>query len=594
MARFPEQFIQQVAQATDIVELIGQYVALKKRGKEFVGLCPFHDDHKPSMYVSPAKQIYKCFACSAGGGVYQFMMGYEKMPFTEAVRMLADRAGIPIPQDTQPKANGAGFSKNELTDVTTFAARFYRDQLHAQAGAGALEYARERKLTDESIARFGVGFAPDSWNALIQAARNKGHGESHLVAAGLAVRRESGAGCYDRLRNRLIFPIIDPGGRVVAFAGRALDEAEPAKYLNTAETILFDKSASLYALNWSRQNIAGGGQAIVVEGYLDALIPIQMGVENVVATMGTSLTNRQVRLLSRYAREVVVVFDSDEAGTTAAERALELFIAQHLHVRVATIPTGKDPCDFCLSEGAEAMRELVASAPDALQYVWGRRQKAYEDAAGNLADRHRIIEEFLRLVVASSAYGAIDQVRRGQLVQHIGHILNVAPADLEGQMRRLGRQIPRSSQPQQDPPKPEQMDPAVLAERQLLEVLVNREDLYEAAAQEVSPNDFSNSTLRSIAEVVWSLGQTGKLTVEQLVASEAMASCGPVVTDLITSGQRRGNHEQTLDGAVKHLLYRRNRQEIQELKRAGLNDETLRQLNQEFRQSDLRRHPKIR
>ncbi len=598
MPRFSEQFIQQVAQATDIVELIGQYVALKRRGKEFVGLCPFHDDHKPSMYVSPAKQIFKCFACGAGGGVYQFLMMYDKQEFPEAVRTLADRANIPLPAQTaEHPGEGKGLGKKELVSLTTFAARFFRSQLRSAVGAAVLEYARSRGLKDESIDRFGLGYAPDSWDALLTAARKEGFSEAQMVAAGLAVRRDQaagGSGCYDRFRNRLMFPIFDPAGKVIAFGGRAMDDKEQAKYLNSPESVLFDKSACLYALNWARESIVSSGQAVVVEGYLDALIPLQAGLANVVATLGTAMTDRHVRLLSRYAKEAVVVFDADAAGQAAAERALEVFLAQQLHVRVATIPAGKDPCDYCLAEGPDALKALVAESPDALQYVWSRREEAWRAAGENLADRRRLVEEFLRLVVSSAAYGAIDGVREGQLAQHIGHMLNVSAIDLQQQMRRLARRTPRSSMSPAEAEASADNTPATTAERNLLEVLLNRPDLFETAAEQVNPEDFTGEELRSVAEVVWALGRAGKLTLEDVLASQPVRKQGGLIVDLLTSGERRGNYDQTLSGAVEHLLYCRNQLQVQELKQSGYTDQTLRQLGESFRRADVRRHPKIR
>jgi len=594
MARFSEQFIQQVAQSIDIVDLVSQYVALKKRGKEFVGLCPFHEDHKPSMYVSPAKQIFKCFACGAGGGVFQFMMLYEKLSFPEAVEALAERANIPLPKDKSPEPVSPGLSKNDLVKVTTFAARFYRDQLNSDLGAAALDYARNRGLTDESIKKFGLGFAPDSWDSLFNAARSKGFSESQLVAAGLVSRRDNAQGCYDRFRNRLIFPILNPVGQVIAFGGRTMDDDEQAKYLNSPESILFGKSAQLYALNWSREAIVSSGCAVVVEGYLDALIPIQAGLANVVATLGTALTDRHVRLLSRYAREAVLVFDADVAGMAAAERAMEVFLAQRLHVRVATIPAGKDPCDYCLAEGADALKHLIEEAPDALQYIWQRRREAFEQAGGNLADRHRLVEDFLRLVVTSSAFGAIDDIRRGQLAQHIGHMLNVPPAELQQQMRRLARRIgPGTSQASKGEVRDQPNGSGVLAERHLFEVLLNRPDLFDAAAERIDPADFADPQMQVVARSVWQLGLAGKFTLDGLLASAELADIGSLLAGMVTAGQKRGNYERTLAGAVENMVYRRNRRNLQSIKSDGYSDDVLRELSETLRNPDMRRHPRI-
>lgn len=595
MAKFAEQFVQQVAEATDIVDLVGQYVALKKGGKDFVGLCPFHEDHKPSMYVSPTKQIYKCFSCGAGGGPYQFLMGYEKLTFPEAVRHMAERAGIPIPIETQLAPAKGGLSKQDLGEVTTFAARFYRDQLFAPAGEATLAYARQRQLTDESIKRFGLGFAPDSWDALITAAHKAGISDSQLVAAGLAVRRQNDDGCYDRFRNRLMFPILETTGRVIAFGGRAMDSNDPAKYLNSSETALFDKSANLYALNWSRKGISKSGQAIVVEGYLDAIMALQHGLDNVVAALGTALTDRQARMLSRYASQIVLVFDPDAAGTAAAERAVELFLAQKLHVRVATMPEGLDPCDFCLAHGSEAMIELIKKAPDALAYMWQRRLDAYQQAGGNLADRGQLVEQFLQTLANSSAYGAIDPVKRGQLAQHIGHMLNISATDLEQIMRRLSRRRgPRAARPANTTQQNPSTNATSLTERHILEVLLNKEDLISQVVEKILPSDFTNGNLQQIAEVIWRLAENGKFTAERLMATEELAEMGALLTELVMSGQRRGNFEQTLNGALDHLEYRRKRRHLEYLKsNRHENPEALRKISEFHQDADKRRRPKI-
>ena len=577
MPRFPEHFIHQVQQATDIVDLVSQYVALNRKGSEYVGLCPFHDDKRPSLTVSPAKQLFKCFACGAGVSVFHFLMRYESVTFPEAVRALAERAHIPLPHVSAPSEPvPEGLSKNELRRVTAFAAKFYRAELLSPGGAGALAYARGRQLTDESIERFALGYAPASWDALYVSASRKGFSTSQLVAAGL-VSQGKGNKCYDRFRNRLVFPIIDAADHVIAFGGRALDAEERAKYLNSPETALFDKSSQLYALNWSCEGIRSSGQAIVVEGYMDALIPLQAGLTNVVAPLGTALTDRQVRLLLRNrARDVVLVFDADVAGASAAERAMERFLAQQVHVRVATVPGGMDPCDYCLAEGPEAMRALVAAAPDAIEYAWQSRQAELAAAGGRPADRRRVIEEFLRLVVTSSSYGAIDEMKRGELAQHIGHILNVPPRDLHQMMHRLGRR----GRTQASQTRPDDQTIEALAERHVLEVLVCSPELFDTAAERIDPSDFTVPNLRLVAECIWRLGRAGRFEVDSLLSAEELGEWGGLLASLATAGEARGNYENTLDGAVDKLLYRRSLEEYHEVKSDGLDaDETLREIH---------------
>jgi DNA primase len=356
--------------------------------------------------------------------------------------------------------------------------------------------------------------------------------------------------------------------------------------------MLFDKSANLYALNWARDAIVRSGTAVVVEGYFDALMPIQLGMENVVATLGTALTERHVRLLSRYADDVVLVFDADEAGTKAAERALETFLAQQVQVRVATIPQGKDPCDFCLAEGIDAFGELIDQAPDALQYVWDRRLRAFRQAGGNLADRQRVVEDFLRLVASSEVYGAIDEVRRGQLAQHIGHILNVPASELQQQMKRLTRRIRRRSggEPTEDSYAPE---PSAGPERYLLEVILAEPDLFDQASERVHPGDFTDPRLRWLAERIWARGEQGPLRLEELLSDPQLAEAAGWIVQLSEAGERRGNAEATLRGVLDVLAHRQSAEDLRRLKEQGLNDDALRRVEQSARGANPRRIPRI-
>ena len=595
MARFSEQFIQQVLQATDIVELISQYLPLTPKGREHVGLCPFHDDKKPSMTVSPIKQIYKCFACGAGGNSASFLMGYDKQSFPEAIRTLAERAGIPVPEDHERgPAPEPGMSKNDLLAVVAFADDYYQRGLRSPAGAEALAYARKRGLTDESIERFGLGYAGDAWEGLYTAARGRGFSEDQLVAAGLCKRRDSGTGCFDYFRHRLLFPIQDVTGRTVAFGGRALRDEDKAKYLNSPESALFDKSSIVFGLSWARDALNKTKTAVIVEGYFDVLLPSQEGVGNVVATLGTSLTDQHIRLLKRYVSQAVLVFDADAAGQKAAERGLQLFLGQQLHVRVATIPAGKDPCDYTLEAGGESMQALVDSAPDALQYVWDRRWAEYQAAGGNPMQRSQLLDEFLTLIANSAAWGAIDANRQQNLAQHIAHVLNVPAMELQDQMRRLSR---RTRAPQSAPATvmPASGQVSGNPERHVLEVLLNEPDLFDDAAERIDPEDFRDVQWKGLAAAIWPIGMEGKLTLEYLLSMESFSSIAGLLTELSFTGQRRGNHQQTLNDAVGHILVRREQQETQTLRQTALHDDdALRALTQRLNQADPRKRPRIR
>jgi DNA primase len=596
LPRFSQLFIDQVAQATDIVDLVSTYIALKRRGGEFVGLCPFHDDKNPSLNVSPAKQIYKCFVCGAGGGVFQWVMNFDKASFPEAVESLAQRANIPLPAEQGPGPQGSqGPSRACLQEICQFAQRFFQAQLKGPAGKQAMDYALARGFTREAIEQFALGFAPDSWDALLQAAGRKGHAPAQIAQAGLGVQRESG-GHYDRFRNRLMIPIRDPSGKTIAFGGRALDDNERAKYLNSAESPIFDKSRNLFGLDLAREQIVQTGTAVVAEGYFDVLLPHQHGAGNLVATLGTSLTDGHVRILSRYAKEVVLLFDADDAGANAALRALELFLQQQVDVRIACIPDGKDPADFVLAHGAQALEDLVSRAPDALKHVWQLRSRAIQQGS-SLVERRREVDEFLRLVATSEAYGSIDEVRRGQLAHHIAHLLNIPVGDLQMQMRRLTRRLDRRPQAGQGVglcPQPGPQGPGDLAQRQIIEVLLNDPDQFDSVAERLDPSDFTSETLIRIARAIWALAAEGKLSLEELICREQWADLAPQAVALAEAGRHRGNYERTLAGAIECVLYRRGQEEIEEMKSSACgDDEMLRRLHSRLRRADLRKRPRI-
>ncbi|MFS8781988.1 DNA primase [Synechococcus sp. R6-7] len=368
MSGLPPDFIQLVRQKADLVEVVAEKVVLRKQGKNFVGLCPFHNDHKPSFQVSPSKQIYKCFSCGAGGDVLRFVMQTEHLSFAEAVRHLARRYHIPLPTrhtETQPlgSLDERELSHREkLLEILAMAADFYRHALRSQLGSAARQYLHSRHLSEETLQKFQIGFAPPGWQSLYEYLVNhKRQPVKLLEEAGLLVPRQQGSGHYDRFRNRIMLPIFDVQGRVIGFAGRALGESGQPKYLNSPETELFNKSQVVYGLNFARDAIAKADQVLVVEGYFDVIALHQAGVAYAVAAMGTALTPHQVKILLRYtqSKRLILNFDADRAGLNAANRAIEAVEEQarrgEIELRILTLPEGKDADEF--------LREYKSSAP---------------------------------------------------------------------------------------------------------------------------------------------------------------------------------------------------------------------------------------
>ncbi len=364
--RIPEDKIEEIRQATDIVELIGGLVpGLKKRGKNYLACCPFHAEKTPSFNVSPERQSYKCFGCGASGTAITFLMEQQKLGFPEAIRLLAKRAGISLPEEdeaTDPRQKQI----EQLLTVNKLVARFFYDQLRTPEGRVALDYFDKRGIRTETIKRFGLGYAPDSFDALARFGREQHIPEIALVELGLLKTPDDGSRRrepYDRFRGRAMFPIFSPAGRVIGFGGRILtDDKKTAKYINSPESSVYHKSDVLYGLSHGKESIRGAAEVLLVEGYTDVISLHQAGVTNVVASSGTALTEQQIRLVGRYAKGVVLVYDGDSAGSKATLRGLELVVEAGLEVQILTLPEGEDPDSFVRSVGADGFAERRAKS----------------------------------------------------------------------------------------------------------------------------------------------------------------------------------------------------------------------------------------
>jgi len=369
---FPENFITELAERNDIVDVVSSYVRLgKKSGSNLFGLCPFHGEKTPSFSVSADKQIYHCFGCGKGGGVINFVMEIENLSFPEAVEFLAKRAGMAIPEQAADKDSR---KRSRLLDVNRDAARFFHEQLGTEAGKAAVEYMQKRRISPKVARNFGLGFAPDSWDSLIRAMREKGYTDFEMLDAGLIKRGRNG-GFYDMFRNRLMFPVIDVRGNVIGFSGRILGEGEP-KYLNTPETLVFNKSRNLFALNLAKKS--KNGYIILSEGNIDVVSLHQAGFDSAVASLGTSLTPEQARIISRYTNEVIIAYDSDNAGVKAAQRAISILEKLDLKVKVLKMQEAKDPDEYIKLKGPDAFRNLIGASEHQIDYRLGQITAKYD------------------------------------------------------------------------------------------------------------------------------------------------------------------------------------------------------------------------
>ena len=367
--RIPDSKIDEIRSASDIVDVISAFVPLKKRGKNFTGLCPFHQEKTPSFSVSPEKQMYYCFGCGAGGNVFTFVMEHEKVSFVEAVRTLAQRAGINIPEEgTEDRAQA---TENEaLYDACRSAGLFFYDNLvKTIEGKLALEYFHHRGFSDATIRKFGLGYSMNAWDGLVKFAEQEKMDLTLLEKAGLVLRRDDKSGYYDRFRGRAMFPIFSTSGRTIGFGARKMREDDPlGKYINSPETPVYNKSRILYGLFQSKEAIRAKEYAILVEGYADLISVYQAGIENIVASSGTALTEDQILLIGRYAKNITLVYDADSAGSKATIRGVDLVIENGLDVKVAELPQGEDPDSFVKTHGGAAFQKLLDGAISFLDF----------------------------------------------------------------------------------------------------------------------------------------------------------------------------------------------------------------------------------
>jgi len=467
-------FAEKVKQQADIVRVIGEYVRLKKTGQNFTGLCPFHQEKTPSFAVHPVRQIYHCFGCGAGGDVFKFVMEIEKCPFPEAVRAVAEKCAIPIPRprERSPEERRENQQRSALVEMHRDAAAFFTRQLEqASEGKVAAAYLEDRGLDRAAIVRFGVGFAPSSGDALVRQLKAK-YSERLLDASGLVSRDASGR-FYDRFRRRIMFPIANEVGKIIAFGGRAMGDDQP-KYLNSPETPIYSKSNVLYHLDRAKESVRQSDFGILVEGYMDAIAVARAGIVNVIASCGTSLAEPQIKLLARFTRRIVVNFDPDTAGQAATERSLGLLLEKEFDVRVLVLPGGADPDKFLNEQGPDAYRKLLTEALPYLDYLIARaREMDRSTTAGKLASLNFLMPYLQRVP---------NRLLRSEWATRIASELRVDEPVLREALRRAAAERRSEVKPQ-----PELLAPAIRpAERRLMQMLFEAEGFREKLVEEIS------------------------------------------------------------------------------------------------------------
>ncbi len=608
-------FKAQVLGAVDIVELIGRSVALKRRGKDFLGLCPFHQEKSPSFHVSPARQFFYCFGCKAGGNAINFVMQRDRVEFRDALRILGESVGLEMPRFGGQNKAKAG-ERQALFEMQSGACSFFEKLLaHPQHGERARKYLEERGFDAQTIQRFQIGFAADAWDGLLRSAVGKKFAPEQLFLGGLAKKRDREQGYYDTFRNRLMFPIRDENARVIAFGGRVMPGSEdPAKYLNSPETPLFSKSRCIFGLDLARQKIVETRTAVVVEGYTDVVMAHQFGVTNVVSILGTAMTEQHVGVLRRFADRIVLLFDADTAGDTAGDRAVGLFLTQPVEIAIASMPEGIDPDEFLLTHGAAGFEQMVADATDALAYKWKQLQSRLIDSGDSLTGRQKAIEEYLELLAGSRGAGPIDPLRWGAALARVSRLTDIP-------VERLNRRFKASKVPARrpivaaaanqtspetpaaapdepaPPPTRRPLNAQHRAERRLLGVLLLEPQRWMVVQKNVTVEDFSDPQHRQLAEIYWAHQRDegvpvfneflGSLT-DPLLVELAVEATGEVET--------LSAPDVLVDDAVAYFHEARQLQESQKLeaqlrRRSPEQDDALllRKLQEQARQPNLRR-----
>jgi DNA primase len=500
----PENILEDILSKIDISELIGSYLPLKRAGKNFKACCPFHHEKTASFMVSPDRQIYHCFGCGESGNAFKFLMRYERMDFPEAVETLAKKTGVILPENEnnlrQPQGQNTGlFKLNEL------AADFYANCLKLPEASAAKEYLKNRSIKPETINELKIGFTLNKWDSLINYLRSKSVNIGLMEKVGLVITKEGG-GYYDRFRNRIIFPIFDVRGRVLGFGARVLDNSLP-KYINSPETAIYTKGKHLYGLNFAKDSIRESDFSVIVEGYLDFLIPYQKGIKNIVASLGTALTTEQARLLKRYSNNVVMVYDADSAGELATLRSLDIFIEEEMEVRIVSLPKGFDPDLFVLKNGADSFKELINSAKNIFDYKLGILKARFNDKQSE--SKAKIASLMLETIIKIK-----NAVLKSEYVRKLAQELNIKE---EAILEEIGKIKPQKSNAVKVPSLAKEYLAVNATEKLLMSLMLEENTLISRIKENLDPKDFQDERIAKIVSIMFNLVEEGKEVRPQIL-----------------------------------------------------------------------------
>ena len=502
---FPREFLDELISRSDIVDVVSSYVALTRKGSNYFGLCPFHNEKTGSFSVSPDKQIYHCFGCKHGGGVISFIMEIENLSFPDAVHFLAKRVNMEVPEDNTDQETAR--RRQRLLSLNKDAARWFYANLSTPEGAAVAQYLEQRRISRKTATNFGLGASPDSWDALITAMTKKGYTKSELLETGLAVQNKNGR-LYDKFRNRLMFPVIDVRGDVVAFGGRVLDKSEP-KYVNTQETIIYSKRRNLYGINLAKKSKRPN--IILCEGNIDVITLHQAGFDYAVASLGTALTEEQAKMLAKSADEIIIAYDTDAAGTAATERAVKILSqVTDKTVRILRVPGGKDPDEFIRTNGAEAFERVLQKSEEQMDFRLaslkvGADMKNDEDRISYIRNAAKLLSELgskIELEVYAGRVAEAAGVTRDAVIAEVQSIRKKRVRAEQKKQHADDISIERQLQPPRDLGVRYENPMAARAEEDLIALVADHPELAERAAKQITREDFTAPALATIFEQV--------------------------------------------------------------------------------------------
>lgn len=566
MPRYSDALISDIFSANDIVEYVSRYVSLSKRGSDYTGLCPFHNEKTPSFHVSSDKQLFYCFGCGAGGNLAQFVMKSENVDFVDAIKILADNAGIQLPDESNSYDDEKHKKRQRIYDMNAKAARFFHDCLKdKEIGKEAMEYLKGRKLLPKTLTSYGIGYAPNSFDSLLKHLKAMGYSEKEIVEASLAVERDGKI--YDKFRDRVMFPIINVRGNVIGFGGRIFREPDkssdfkPPKYLNSGETIAFDKGRNLFSLNLAKKTDTS--KIILVEGYMDVISVYQAGIHNVVATLGTALTENQAKIINKYASEVLICYDMDDAGRKAVMRAIEIFSSVGLRTKVVKLKGAKDPDEYISKNGVamfkKALDEAVPSTEFKLSLIrinhdindTDGKIRFVTEAAGILSGVREPIEVDAYINKISQETGI------GKEAIYAEYRKNAVSAADKKDNKRIITNYKRAS-------GGGEITAQIHAERRLLNLVYSEKKIYKAVKGVIKPDDFSGETFIRVAKLIYDCWENGKEPdAAEILNNFSETDCEmSVASSVFYELSEYSNKRAAAEDSVRKILLERNMREM--------------------------------